>query len=114
SVVEQVDDQASVDGISGEAIGMPGNYTVGLSSFNSFYHFVKNRPAWSFCAPRLFKRFNNSDFGPLEKELFQFAFLGFYRKHLAILILRGFSAINKILHDESFRLLKNDLFGGRL
>lgn len=90
--VDEVDDSPSIDGISSEAIWMPGKDTLCFSAFDPRDYVVKNRPTWNFGRSRLDKFLDNCEplsFGG-EAKLEE---LSLDRKHLLFFAVCRFASV---------------------
>ncbi len=58
--IQKVNEPATIDCISGQAIRMPGNNTLGFTGFNSIQHLVKQRPTRLFGAAGLLVTIDDS------------------------------------------------------
>ena len=85
--VEQINDAAAVNGISREAIRMPGDDALGVACFNTLQHRVKNRAPWCLRTERFFVDLNNLNITPAGTQTFHFLALGFNGQDLAVFVL---------------------------
>jgi len=90
-----MDHHAAVERVAGEPIGMPGEDTVGLATFDTFYQVVEDGPSGRLGASGFLQHGHNSQLLAFCIPLELIA-LRFDRKDLAIFGFRRFTTVDKI------------------
>ncbi|MFA5928189.1 MAG: hypothetical protein WC838_02675 [Candidatus Margulisiibacteriota bacterium] len=77
--IDQVDNFAAVNGVTGQPVRMPGNNAFCFAFFYSGYHFVEYRPAWLLGGPGFSKFLDDDRVCIFSGKVPQFSQLGFNR-----------------------------------
>ncbi|MCL5257727.1 MAG: hypothetical protein M1505_00615 [Patescibacteria group bacterium] len=92
--IQKIDNASTVNRIARQSVGMPGQNSVGFTSFNTFYHFTKNQSARNFGRLFFYKLLDNVQSFGFRKGV-QFCDLRFNTQHLLVLNIGGLAGIQK-------------------